>query len=311
MPKRATTIYFLATVAIGCGMLVLPAKGDDGNLPALPSGGFYLTDVSNPNRNPVVFAAQSHLIYVNHPPAYFGDPATFLTDLGDSDYIHLVDQYVGSSTRHRYTLGRSFNVTYPIPAGNVLTMTDVLNILHDAAKTGGNGYGHIYHVLLPKGIDICFDAVNCYLPDNVPAWTACWFHSSTTFSDSVGHVVFTVLPFQNTDGCDVPPAGTANSQLADSTNNGLTFNLFETITNPDNNAWQGGDDVSEVRGRGIAFICNWQNFGPGGPFDFDFTNFYQVYRAVNLNGHKYSVQPAYSNQIHACAYSAGGDDEQE
>lgn len=310
MSKSKITRQCLALVAIGCGVLVLPAAADSGDLPALPSGGFYMTDVGNPDHNPVVVAAISHLIYVNNPPAYFGDPATFLTDLGDSEYIHLVDQYVGSAASHRYTLGRSFTVNYPIPAGNTLAMTDVLNIVHDAAQAGGSGYEHIYHVLLPNGIDICFDAINCYLPDNVPAWTACWFHGSTTFSDAVGHVIFTILPFQDTDGCDVPPAGTANSQLVDSTNNGLTFNLFEAITNPDNNAWQ-GRDISEITGRGIAFICNWQNLGPGGPVDFEFTNFYQVYHAVNLNGRKYSVQPAYSNQIHACAYSAGGDDQQE
>ncbi len=309
MPNRS--MQFLAPIVIACGILTLVAKADDGKLPPLPPGGFYLTDVSNPDRNPVIVAAESHLIYVNNPPGYFGDPATFLTDLGDSDYIHLVDQYVGSSASHRYTMGRSFNATYPIPASNTLSMADVLKIVHGAAQTSGSGYGHIYHVLLPRGINICFDAVNCYLPDNIPAWTACWFHSSTTFNDAVGHVIFTVLPFQNTNGCDVPPAGTANSQLVDSTDNGLTFNLFEAITNPDNNAWQ-GREVLEITGLGIAFICNWQNFGPGGLADaFDFTDYYQVYRAVNLNGHKYSVQPAYSNQIHACAYSAGGEDQQE
>jgi hypothetical protein len=129
-----------------------------------------------------------------------------------------------------------------------------------------------------------------------------------TFADTVGHVIFTVLPFQDVDGCDVPPTGTRNGQLADSTYNGLTFNMFETITNPDSNAWM-GRDVLVVTNLGIADICNWQNWGLEGPFVFDFNNYYQVYRKVNLNGHLYSVTPAYSNLIHACAYSAGGDDE--
>jgi len=105
-------------------------------LPPLPPGGFYVGDVGNPNNNPVVVSAQNHLIYVNNPPSYFGDPATFLADLGESEYIHLVDQYVGSSANHRYTVGKSFNPTYPIPANNTLTVSDILNIVRSAAAIG-------------------------------------------------------------------------------------------------------------------------------------------------------------------------------
>src|ERR1043166_4839376 len=153
MSNLATSIRLLTCAILIAGLLAIPAAAQNGLRP-LPPGGFYMADVSNPDHSPVIVAAQSHLIYVNNPPSYFGAPATFLTDLGNSEYIHLVDQYVGSSSNYRYTVGQSFNTNYPIPVDHFLTMADVFNIVHAAAQTAGSGYGHIYHVLLPKGINI-------------------------------------------------------------------------------------------------------------------------------------------------------------
>ena len=79
------------------------------------STGFYPFYVSNPQHGPVITTAENHPIYINNPPSHWGDPATFLTDLGNSDYIHLLDQYVGSHGNHRYTLGTAARKTFCSP----------------------------------------------------------------------------------------------------------------------------------------------------------------------------------------------------
>ena len=62
------------------------------------------------NGGNVVDSTQSHAIFLRPngvcPIATcWGDPETFLRDLGRSDLIHVVDQYVGLHSENRYTLG--------------------------------------------------------------------------------------------------------------------------------------------------------------------------------------------------------------
>jgi hypothetical protein len=64
----------------------------------------------------------------------------------------------------------------------------------------------------------------------------CAYHSSVQFKD-IGHVLYGVEPFQDVPGCSVRP-GTPNGQLVDSTNNSLSHELFETISDPDGTAWR-------------------------------------------------------------------------
>jgi len=52
----------------------------------------------------------------------------------------------------------------------------------------------------------------------------------------IGHVLYSVEPFQNVEGCSSRP-GTPDGQLADSTNNVLSHETFETIPDPDGTAW--------------------------------------------------------------------------
>src|SRR5262249_10562768 len=119
-----------------------------------------------------------------------------------------------------------------------LTDQEVLAIVHAVASaTGQTGYGHIYHVFLPPGTDECFDSsfTTCYSPDRPNVFFFCAYHSSATFSD-VGHVLYTVEPFQNVPGCNVAP-GSPNGQLVDSQASVLSHELFETITDPDGDGW--------------------------------------------------------------------------
>ena len=75
--------------------------GDD----SVGPGGFYPGDLSNPLNHPTVHSAKSHDIYVNSVSATFGNPANFLTNLGESNFIHVVDQYTGNFQDDRYTVG--------------------------------------------------------------------------------------------------------------------------------------------------------------------------------------------------------------
>ena len=59
---------------------------------------------------PTVEYSQSHAVYLlpnGHCPVSqcWGDPEGFLKDLSNSDFIHLVDQYVGLFASRRYSLG--------------------------------------------------------------------------------------------------------------------------------------------------------------------------------------------------------------
>jgi hypothetical protein len=273
----------------------------------LPAANYYALDLVNQNHNPVLVSAQSHAIYVNNPPSHWGDPATFLTDLGSSDYIHLVDQYTGTSANHRYTLGTSFSTTYTIPANHTLTTDDIASIVHAAAQTGGSGYSHIYHLFLPSGVDFCLNSSYCYSPDNDSTFFTCGYWGRTTFADSVGHVVFTVNPYQNIPGCSVLPSTAANSTLIDSTDTTLTYLMLGAITDPDGNGWIGFFLQASMGGS-----CQNYYLAPGvDPFVAPLSAYSFLYPKVKLNGHSYTIQPGYSNQFHGCAYTALPDQNQQ
>ncbi len=149
----------------------------------------------------------------------------------------MVDQYVASTANGRYSTGASVFASYSFFAGdNVISQNALLAIVHAAVvKLGAsthNGYGHIYHIFLPKGVDTCFDFANvCYSPDVPSSFVFCAYHGSVTFSD-IGHVILSVEPYQNVPGCQGAPPD-PNGILADSTNAILSHELIESITDPD------------------------------------------------------------------------------
>jgi hypothetical protein len=278
------------------------AASDDSDptIPAIRAPGFYPDDVTNPGDHATVFSAQSHPLYVDSSPSTWGKVGTFLTDVGNSDFIHVLDQYVGSYSSDRYTLGQGFLIGYPIPANHTLETDDLLAIVHAAAAIDGSGLHNIYHIFLPPGVDTCFPpaspgaAPQCYSPDNPPTFYFCAYHSAVTFSDSVGHVLFTVEPYQNVPGCQAPPNGTANNQLIDSTDDSLSHELSETISDPNLNAWW-VHRYTFAQGNEIGDMC--VRYAVKG------NNLYSHNGTIELNGHPYTIQPEYSNQVHGCSYT--------
>lgn len=249
----------------------------------------------------VVKSVESHAIYMlpkgKCPVAQcWGDPEGFLKALGESDFIHIVDQYVGQYGSHRYGVGTHAKVSFK-PQALPFTDADIEGVVHAVAKaTGKTGYGHLYHVFLPEGVDECFDNTYsvCYSPDNYATFYFCAYHSSVDFND-IGHVLYSVEPYQNAGGCNVRP-GTPNGELIDSTNNVLSHETFETITDPDGDAWTNTLDnglFGEEVGDECQFLAVVDNF-----YWFDVSLF-------QVGSKHYAAQPEYDNAAHACA--GGGD----
>jgi len=252
---------------------------------------FYPGDLIYHQGGAVLQSTVSHDIYVNCDASCFGHPGTFLTNLGKSQLIHVTDQYVGTSGGHRYTVGQGGMITYPVKKGTPLGPQDILTLLYTAASNFGTGYGNVYHIYFAPGIDVCRDATltQCYSPDNPPTWFFCAFHSFVDFKD-IGHTLFTVEPFQDVSGCAVQQPS-PNGSLVDSTADVLSHELFETITDPDLDAWWNSYDLG-LGGSEIGDECQNFNFG---------------YSNINLAGTLYEIQPEYSNEQHACATRTPGD----
>jgi hypothetical protein len=253
---------------------------------------FYPGDVSD-NGGEIVTSAVSHAVYVNCPSGprvCWGSPETFLTDLGQSSFIHLVDQYVGSTASNRYTNGQSFSISYTSPTSGSLRLTNLLSIVHSAVLKNNKqaGYGHIYHVFLPKGTDVCVSGLGCYSPDSPKDFTFCAFHSSVDFA-TLGHVLFTVEPYQGVAGCqqEAAASGFPNGALADSTYSTLSHELFETITDPDGTSWYVVNDL-DLYGAEIGDTCQ----TPTG-----------LGSILPLGGGQYEIQLEYSDATHACSSS--------
>jgi len=247
---------------------------------------------------PTILFAASHAVFINPGGACtiagcWGDPETFLEDVGQSDFVHLLDQYTGISARNRYLVGSRAVLTDPI-AENPLLESDLIAILHSVvSQTGLNGYGHIYHLFLPPGVDTCFDPPAnqiCYSPGVPATFFFCAYHASVTFPD-LGHVIFTVEPWQGPgSGCEDPAQGAPNGQLIDSTDDTLSHEFSETISDPDGNAWWNRGNFALI-GSEIGDECLF--VGPNGLLEPTF----------KINKHLYRVQSEYSNAKHACAIS--------
>ena len=244
----------------------------------------------------VVEETESHAIYMlpngSCPiSTCWGNPEGFLRDYGKSEMIHITDQYVGVTANHRYTVGTRAKISFA-PQSTPFTDADMETIVYTVASAlGKTGYGHLYHVFLPQGTDECFTSAftECYSPDKPSTFFFCAYHGS--FDDSQGnHYLYSVEPYQNVGGCNVRP-GTPNGQLVDSTDNVLSHETTETITDPDGTAWWNSLD-NGLYGQEIGDECSFVVITSTSGY-FDPSN-------VTLNNKPYSIQPEYNNLRHAC-----------
>ncbi len=258
---------------------------------ALASPYYYPADLKK-GTGPTVTTTTHHAVYVDYSgtiAANWGNPEGFLKDLEVSTFVHLLDQYTGSTAANRYPVGGNLGVSYPY-YGNVLYEHEIWAIAHAAAVKYGHGTGHLYHVFLPKGVDTCFDiSGGCYSPDNAATFAFCAYHSSVNFTD-IGTVLFTVEPYQDVTGCAVATPS-PNGQLADSTNSVLSHETFEAITDPESGTGYLNRDSLDLGGYEIGDECQLSSNASGDAPDPTF----------KIGTKNYEVQTEYSNTYHACA----------
>jgi hypothetical protein len=251
------------------------------SIPNFSGPGFYPADLSDPFHGKVLTSVRSHNVYVNCAASCWGTPSIFLAHLALSYFIHITDEYVGATGGNRYSVGAasSINQTFHAP----LQQSDILGLVHSAARTHGSGYDHVYHLFVPRGTDVCLSAKVCYSPNNSSTFVFCAYHGSADYTD-IGHVLFTVEPYQNVPGCSVAQPS-PNGPLVDSTASTLSHELIETITDPDGDAWLAQNSLVDF-GAEIGDLC-----------ETPFGN----YAAFKLYTKPYAIQPEYSNKYHACA----------
>jgi hypothetical protein len=99
----------------------------------------------------IVVSMQQVAIYMNPHgsctiASCWGDPEGFLSDLGKSDFIHVVDQYTGSTANDRYTVSGTHVMINYKPSASPFTDADMLAIAHAVAVALGEpgGYGNEY-----------------------------------------------------------------------------------------------------------------------------------------------------------------------
>jgi hypothetical protein len=250
---------------------------------------FAPTDLSF-HGGPVIVTAQHSSIFLNCSLSCWGNPFEFLSNLFiglNIPFIHVVDQYVNTIASGRYAtsdVAIELNGTQP----HTLTDSQLRALILKAVKFlfsqgGGGGYHQMYSIFLPQGQNLCFDnSKQCYCPDNNcngGSFNFCAYHGSFDSTDAVGnpiHVIYQAQPYNDVPGCQVTNG--PNGSHIDSTDNVLSHEIFETITDPDLNAWFRDSDGFE-----IGDICAWNLANP-----------------ILLNSASYAIQKEYSNQAHEC-----------
>jgi hypothetical protein len=217
-----------------------------------------------------------------------GDITGFIQNINVNGPLSVINQYVGASgtTLGRYPLDLQWLVSGPglpktVPGftNKVIVDADVQAIVEAVINAGGGfGTGHMYHVFVPQGTDVCFDTSYsvCYSPDN-PAFAFCGYHSS--FTDGMGrHMYYSLEPYTFVSGafgaCFINPMSATDSQVSV-----LLHETAEWITDPDpNGQWNSFDpNLGE-----IGDMCAWNIF------------------AIHPNGATYNTQLLYSNLHWAC-----------
>jgi hypothetical protein len=232
---------------------------------------------------PLVTGATNYPVYVNclwpeTAATCWGNgtqgPADFLRDLNVSNYIRIVNEYLGADALNKFPVAvMRTRATFATP--NQATLQEIFHIVADAvSSTGASGYGAIYHVFLPQGTSVCIAPGNCYSPNDPASWTFCALHGSVNLEGNQ-HVLFTLEPYQGVDGCRFP--GQTPNGLMDATASTLAHEFFETVTDPDLDGWS-----NALFGYELSDMCS--AFGA----------------AKLLNGRPYFLQAEYSNKLHMC-----------
>jgi hypothetical protein len=220
-------------------------------------------------------------------------------DKGTSNNVYSVaTQYSDSigNVTYNETFGGTYTDTTVFPANQCpaapgsVCLTELQlagEIQKDLTKNGWTTGGtKLYILLLPAGVDTCFDGN----PNACASNTFCAYHDSTS------SLIFAVEPFNTSFGCgagneQVNPQGFPNGMEIDETVNTISHEANEAITDPYGSGWW------TAIGSENGDLCAWWFGAPLGTAANG-----QPYNQV-INGHDYSLQQEYSNAANA---GAGG-----
>ena len=109
------------------------------------------------NGGPVIKAATNYVVYVNcvapaTPGTCWGNgtvaPANFLRDLNGSEYLRLVNEYIGAEARLMFPVAAPLRTTAIFANPKRATLQEIQHIVADAitASGGATGYAGMYHI---------------------------------------------------------------------------------------------------------------------------------------------------------------------
>ncbi len=227
-------------------------------------------------------------------------------DSGGSNNVYSVATQYSDNTgsiAYSQTFGGTYIDGTAFPANGCTTASStcltqaqlVTAIQRDMQAKGWTGSGtKIYTILLPAGVDTCFDGN----PNDGCASNAfCAYHSA------VNTTIYAVEPFNASFTCSgateqLNPQGFPNGPEIDETVNTTSHEMNEAITDPYLNAWY------SAAGNENGDMCAWWFGAPIGT-----TGSGQPYNQV-INGHDYSLQQEWSNAANAgaggCLQHTGG-----
>jgi hypothetical protein len=238
--------------------------------------------------------------YISGVDRYFKDVAAAS---GSHNNVYSVDTEYSDTTgpiAYQSTFGGAFIDEHPFPAYDPNTsctdgtysvcLTDQqiqAEVQQDVTDLGWpDGESVLFNVMTPDSVSECDDHTSTFCLGSF-----CAYHGAFTGSDAQP-IVYTLEPFAETDGCaGIPLNPSPNGDDADPTDNLISHEMNEAITDPWGTGWYTGPTTNHGE---IADLCAW-NFGnplgtaPNG----------QAYNEV-INGHPYYLQQEWSNDGSHC-----------
>lgn len=279
---RKSNIPLVMSRLIRAGAYYSPIKGGKPRLlqklprPHTVNSGMDLSYYGGPVQNGA--GEYNILVNCNDESCWGGLITTFQNDLFSSNMLGIINQYNAGGA---YSSGGDYPASYDTSA--TLQDQDIFNILYTVITSNSlpTGYGSEFHVFLGSGVSQCSQSAGgCY------AQQYCAYHGSNDWSD-IGHVLYSVEPYQGINGCEVSYQPSPNGVLADSTGSTLSHETFETITDPDvaigNVAWYNST------GGEIGDLCAPAAGVPTGN--------------VVLAADTWEIQMEYSNNVHDCSFT--------
>jgi hypothetical protein len=215
----------------------------------------------------------------------------FAGDIGGNPYYNMLTQYPGSNgtPANAVTFGGSRVDTTAYPhagtAADPLQDADVRAAVDRAitAQTWTADLNHIFFVYTARNIQECFSATSCTpgVPTGAGGGNFCAYH--TFFGTATARRIYAFQP--QVCPTRAPNPSPNGDREADSQIEVVSHELFEAVTDPLLNAWQGTGGVSAENGD----LCNGQN----GVTNASGANVY-------LNNNPYTVQIDWSNAVHGC-----------